>query len=218
MIIKGKYFHCWNSNSSITDLIAKYLVGLVLAFISMSAISANDHWVTSDRLDRRTCPSASCGLVGQLFFREKATVFERRNGWGRISKHYSASCQSGHSKYVDSGNSACTVENGIVNGKFAEWVKLEQLSKTRPADPGAGATGIAALVSSSDDYRIHKDAFVKAAQTLLWQRKCTESDFKEAGGWYKSISHRNERIYFMFCGGLKSDNKIYLDASNGRIF
>ena len=42
-------------------------------------------WVTSERLNRRTCPSESCGVVGQLFFREGVTVHEERDGWARIT-------------------------------------------------------------------------------------------------------------------------------------
>jgi hypothetical protein len=189
--------------------------------ISTPTSSATDYWVNSDRIDRRTCPSDKCGLVGQLFFREKVTILEIKNGWGRISQPYFASCSNGRSEYVDSGNASCTAKNGIVDGKFAEWIKLKQLSKTRPADPGAGAgaTGVAALVSSSDDYRLHKEAFVKATETLLAQKKCTEADFKEFGGWFKSVNdYRDQPVYLLYCGGVKRSNRIYLDASSGRIF
>src|SRR5215217_35282 len=71
-----------------------------------------DAWVSIDRLNRRTCPAASCGSVGVLFFREKATLYEERQGWARISRYYDASCQNGRSIYVDTGNASCDSENG----------------------------------------------------------------------------------------------------------
>jgi hypothetical protein len=191
---------------------------VVLACVSFSAYAAENYWVTSDTLERRTCPAATCGVVGQLLFREKASVLEVKNGWARITTYYDASCVADRSEYVDTGNAACIAENGINDGKFAEWVSLKALSKTRPADPGADATGVAALISGSDDYRHHKDAFVKAAQSLLEQKKCTENDFKESGGWYKSTNYRNQPVYFIYCGGFHKNNKIHLDVSNGRIF
>ena len=56
------------------------------------AVHAEKLWVTVDRLNRRTCPDTSCGIVGRLFFREGVQVFERRGGWVRISRYYNASC------------------------------------------------------------------------------------------------------------------------------
>jgi zinc-ribbon domain len=177
------------------------------------------YWVTVDRLNRRTCPSPACGIVGQLFFREAATVYEQSGGWARISNYYSASCVNGRSEYVDSGNSRCTRDNGIVDGKFAEWVSAEFLSQNRPPDPAAGATGIEALVAGSDDYRIYKAAFVRAAQSLISSGQCSEADFREIGGWWKSTEqHRDQPIYFTYCGGFTLAYRLYLNAETGEIF
>jgi len=63
-------------------------------------------WVTSKRLNRRTCPSESCGVLGRLFFREGVTVHDKRDGWARITQTYDASCVGGRSEYVDTGNAA----------------------------------------------------------------------------------------------------------------
>ena len=100
--------------------------------------SGRDGWVTVDRLNRRTCPKESCGSVGVLFFRENASIYEEQNGWARISKYYDASCQNGKSEYVDSGNASCNPANGIVDGRFAEWVSSQFLSSNKPNDPAAG--------------------------------------------------------------------------------
>jgi hypothetical protein len=174
-------------------------------------------WVTSDRLARYTCPSASCGIVGRLFFREAADVAEIKGDWARVSKRYDASCTGGKSAYVDEGNASCTTENGIEGGQFAEWVEAKYLSPNRSADPAEGATGFSKLVGGSDDFRIYEAAFVKAAQKLIADRECTEADFKEMGGFVKSTNNKGP-VYFIYCGGMTAANRIYLDASTGRTF
>lgn len=180
--------------------------------------SGEAYWVTSDRLNRRTCPSENCGAVGWLLFREKATVQEVRDGWGRVSKYYQASCENGVSRFVDSGNSSCTEGNGIVDGRLAEWVSMRYLSRERPADPAAGATSNAALVAQSDDYRVHKDAFIKAASELIQSGRCTAKDFTDNGGWVKSTAQPNKPVYFMYCGGFTNANRLYLNATTGEVY
>lgn len=173
-----------------------------------------DMWVSSDRLARHTCPKSSCGVVGSYFFREKATVLEERGTWARVSKYYNASCLNGVSEYVDSGNTNCDAANGIENQQFAEWVELANLVSKRPPDPAAGATGAYELVSMSDDYKTYKDVFAKAATELIASKRCTAAEFKENGGWVKSMEQKNQPIYFMYCGGY---NKVYLDAAAGKV-
>lgn len=175
-------------------------------------------WVTSERLNRRTCASDRCGVVGQLFFREGVTLHEERDGWARITQPYDASCAGGRSEYVDKGNAACDPANGITNGQFAEWVSTVYLSETRPPDPAAGAAGIEALVAGSDDFAQYRTAFAEAAQSLITQRRCAERDFRDMGGWVKSTNHRNQPIYFAYCGGAAVANRLYLNADTGEIF
>lgn len=187
----------------------------VLAIIGTPAVAETQMWVTVDTANRRTCPSTDCGVVGGLMYRESARVIETDNGWGRISRYYDASCADGYSQYVDAGPAACVQENGIVDGKFAEWVKLDLLSEARPADPGAGATGTAALVAQSDDFRHYEVEFVNAAEGLIASGDCTGADLTEVGGFLRS-TNRGEGIYFTFCGG--GSNRVYLDVASGRTF
>ncbi|MDP3194545.1 hypothetical protein [Tabrizicola sp.] len=175
-------------------------------------------WVTSERLNRRTCPSNSCGVVGQFFFREGTSVLERRDGWARVTKSYDASCVNGRSQYVDTGNASCDPANGIIDGQFAEWVSAEYLSDVRPPDPAAGAAGIEALVAGSDDFARHRVAFAEAAQSLIAQGRCKDQDFRDMGGWLKSSNHRNQPIYFTYCGGSTVANRLYLNADTGEVF
>lgn len=182
------------------------------------APGGRDLWVTSDRLNRRTCPSTQCGVVGRLFFREKAVVLEESNGWGRVTNYYPAECRDGRIEYVDEGNAACSPDNGVRDGRIAEWVSLRFLSARRPADPGARAVGIARLVSRSDDYRLYGKVFAEVAEKLITSGRCTPKDFEDMGGWVKSTERRDEPVYFTYCGSLASQSKIYLDAATGRVF
>ncbi|WP_341861453.1 SH3 domain-containing protein [Gymnodinialimonas sp. 57CJ19] len=176
------------------------------------------YWVISDRLNRRTCASQSCGIVGQLFFREGVVVREQNAGWARITQPYDAACVGGQSAYVDSGNGACDPANGISDGAFAEWVSLAHLSRTRPDDPAAGASGVEELIAGSDDFASHRAAFAAAAQSLIGQGRCTAQDFRDMGGWVASSSHRGQPIYFTYCGGATVANRLYLNAQTGEVF
>jgi len=163
--------------------------------------------VTTDRLDRHTCGSSQCGVVGQLFFRESAHVYERAKGWARITKSYDASCVNGRSEYVDRGRAVCIKANGIVSGKFAEGVKIKALSKTRPADPALNAAVDEALVAKSDDFKRHRHAFASAAAKLIADGTCTRKDFTDMGGWMKSVNaYRDRPVYFTYWGGMTLTN------------
>lgn len=175
-------------------------------------------WVTSERLNRRTCPSERCGVVGQLFFREGVKVHEVRDGWARITPFYDASCLGGRSEYVDSGNTECDDLNGIVDGQLAEWVSLGYLSETRPADLASAASGIEALIAGSDDFARYRTAFANAAKSLIAQRQCSEGDFRDMGGWVKSTHHGDQAIYYVYCGGASVASRLYLNADTGETF
>ena len=152
-------------------------------------------------------------FVGQLFFREGVTPFEEQGGWVRISEQYSASCEGGISEYVDEGNSACTEENGIVNGNFAEWVEKSYLSQTRPADPAETAAANETLVAQSDDFARYRTAFVSLAAQLISEGRCSEADFREQGGFMKSVNdYPDQPVYFTYCGGMTLANKVYVNA------
>lgn len=81
-------------------------------------------FVNVERVQRRTCPSITCGDVGWIAERQVVEALEHRDGWVRITKPYDASCKNGVSEYVDAGENTCTTDNGITNGRFAEWVPM----------------------------------------------------------------------------------------------
>lgn len=173
-------------------------------------------WVKVDYSPRKTCPSANCGTVGMVAFRENATVIETQGEWVRITRYYDASCKDGRSQYVKQGNSSCSENNGIVRGQLAEWVMKSALSTVRPADPGANASGVAALVRGSSDFHRYEKQFVAAAQRLMAEGTCREKDFVEMGGFTKSSS--SPGVYFTYCGGMTLNNRLYLEVATGRIY
>lgn len=192
------------------------ITSVIFVLISTSTCFAETQmWVKADAVNRRTCPSTECGVVGKLLFRESAKVMETRNGWARITKYYDAACSGGRSAYVDTGRADCTAENGIENGQLAEWISLDFLADERPTDPGAGAVGMSKLVAQSDDFRRYEKEFVKAAETLISSGQCSAKDFVDQGGWLRS-TNRGAGVYFTYCRG--GSNRIYLDVSTGRTF
>jgi hypothetical protein len=196
---------------------AAILAILVMLGASPSS-AAETNWVTADFLNRRTCPSTHCGIVGQLFYREGVTVYEEKGGWARITQPYDASCREGNSDYVDAGGTTCSGSNGVEDSKSSEWVALKHLAATRPADPAAGEKGVAKVVSNSDDFRKYRSAFVKATKELVASGRCTLDDFRQMSGWLKTTTTYHDRpVYFTYCGGLDLPNRIFLNAANGQI-
>lgn len=186
--------------------------------VPVEAADASDaakSWVTTQYADRHSCPSEKCGIVGRLFFREAAIPLEAKGSWVRVSKVYDASCENGRSQYVDKGDASCTPANGITDGRFAEWMKANQLSKTRPADPALTASADESIVADSDDFTQHRKAFAKVAAELIVAGRCTAQDFRDQGGWVKSTNLRDQPIYFTYCGGMTAANKIYMNAETG---
>lgn len=192
------------------------LTAMAFMLTANIAVAEPELWVSTDRVARHTCPSVKCGVAGQLMFREGVTVLETKGDWVRVTKPYSASCSGGISEYVKSVNSACVAGNGIIKGMFAEWVPITSLTKDRPADPGEDASGDNALVKSSDDYRLYRTQFAKAARELIDNGTCTAGDFEEVGGWMSSPA-QGQGMYFMYCGGMTKANRLYLDVRSGKV-
>jgi hypothetical protein len=183
--------------------------------MTLPAVAETQMWVASEAANRRTCPSVECGVVGKLLFRELATVIETKSGWARVTKYYDAACVGGRSEYVEEGPADCVPENGIVDGQFAEWIRLDLLSEERAPDPGAGATGTAKSVAQSNDFSRYKAQFVRAAEALIASGQCSAKDLSDAGGFLRS-TNKGHGIYFTYCRD--GSDRIYLDVRTGRSF
>lgn len=106
-----------------------------MALHSSPAAGDTRKWVAVDQLERFTCPSTECGIVGRFFFRESLPVLETKDGWSRVSYYRTAGCFDGKSLYVETGRDECVADNGIVNGKYSEWVLSDFLASEAPAEP-----------------------------------------------------------------------------------
>ena len=109
------------------------IAALLLACSALPVTAGEMYWVAVENIDRRTCPSQSCGVVGYLRYKDRVEAHEVKGGWVRVSAEYNAMCSGGKSDLVESGNDECVPKNGITKGTFAEWVPMQQLSKTSPS-------------------------------------------------------------------------------------
>ena len=91
------------------------------------------------------------------------------------------------------------------------WLRVE------PMGLGNTSRALPEGIDQSDDIAVHRSAFIQAASKLIQDGRCTESDFRENGGWWKSTS-KGEGVYFIYCGGETLQNRLYLDTKTGRIF
>ena len=64
----------------------------------------------------------------------------------------------------------------------------------------------------------YQSTFAQAAQSLISSGQCREADFREWGGWMKSVNDRSQPIYFIYCGGPKVSNRLYLNTETGEVF
>ena len=198
-------------------LTAIILLGAAL-YVQPLLAQPMDRYVSADQLSVRSCPSTSCGRISWLLSGQKVTVAETRNGWARISKYYDASCKGGVSEYVDSGNASCSKENGVSDGQLAEWVSLEYLAESREKPSPPSNSSLVNTLSNSDNFGKYKAVFIRSTQKLIDEGRCTEADVLETGGWMKATGQNADvPVFFIYCGGFTVANRLYLDASSGRV-
>jgi hypothetical protein len=89
--------------------------------------------VTAEQLNRRTCPDTGCGRLGRISAGETVTAHEAVGPWVRITEYGPAQCENGQSALVTEGDAACTLRNGITDGRVAAWVHGDFLDIARSA-------------------------------------------------------------------------------------
>lgn len=178
-------------------------------------ITIREKWSTAERLTIRTCPSTQCGVTGWMIDGDKVKVYEEKNGWSRIDEPQSAMCTGGKSGMVDSGNSACTPANGIVDGRLARWVSSEYLADDKPEAPKSaqGCSGLG--LEDSDNARKYPKQFCTAALKMINDGTCQPSDFQ--GLPWSASPARGEDYYFVYCGGIQRHNRWYLNIRTGAV-
>lgn len=80
----------------------------------------------------------------------------------------------------------------------------------------AGAEKSVPGVAASHGYKTHGPKFEAAAHKLLAEGRCRPNDFKEFGGFWRSIDPNRTDQYFTYCGGMKPQNRIYIRVDSDK--
>ncbi|WP_199482186.1 SH3 domain-containing protein [Vibrio owensii] len=157
-----------------------------------------EYYVTERRINVYNKPENQALIVDTLYKGEKVSVLEKADGWFRLSDYI---------VYEEGGE------------ETAEWVDSKGLSDAEPVIKEQERLEILdGYLQKSDDLKTHLDIFRNKTQQLLDDETCDPSDFEELGGWVRSVTYKKRNVYFIYCGGLEQENKIYLDVDKGEIF
>ncbi len=157
-----------------------------------------EYYVTERRINVYNKPERQALIVDTLYKGEKVSVLEKTDGWFRLSDYI---------VYEEGGE------------ETAEWVDSKGLSDAEPVIKEQERLEILdGYLQKSDDLKTHLDMFRYKTQQLLDDETCDPSDFEELGGWVRSVTYKKRNVYFIYCGGLEQENKIYLDVDKGEIF
>lgn len=140
-------------------------------------------------------------VVNEVLYKgDSVEVFEKKHDWIRISEYWAV--------------------NNDENSKVeANWININTLSITKPEITTAERREtIAAAIALSDDYQSNKEAFITATDKLLKEATCHWTDFEALQGWVRSTHYKERNVYFVYCGGMRISDKIYLDVRTGETF
>ncbi|WP_104029830.1 SH3 domain-containing protein [Vibrio jasicida] len=166
--------------------------------LEVPAPEVTEYYVTERRINVYNKPDNQSLIVDALYKGEKVSVLEKADGWFRLSDYI---------VYEEGGE------------ETAEWVDAKGLSDSQPVIKEQERLEILdSYLQKSDDLKVHLDIFRNKTQQLLDDETCTPSDFEELGGWVRSVTYKKRNVYFIYCGGLEQENKIYLDVDKGEIF
>ncbi len=137
-------------------------------------------------------------VVDSLYKGEKVHALEKKNGFIRLTEFI---------VYQEGGEPK------------AEWTLMADLSETKPVIEAQERNEILdGYITKSDDLERYRDVFRHYTEVLINDGTCKPQDFEELGGWVRSVTYQNRAVYFIYCGGLRQQNKVYLDVDSGEIF
>lgn len=155
-------------------------------------------YVDVEKLGIREAASLDAFVQRYLYKGEKVRLLEKKNGWGRVSAYF-------------------VYEQG--GPEIAEWIPLDGLVEQAPViTVEERKKTIQGYIAASDDLVQFEDMFLTTTDKLLKDGSCSPVDFEELGGWVKSTKYADRDVYFIYCGGLKLADKIYLDVRTGEVF
>lgn len=157
-----------------------------------------EFYVDAEKLGIREAASLDAFVQRYLYKGEKVRLLEKKNGWGRVSAYF-------------------VYEQG--GPEIAEWIPLDGLVEQAPViTVEERKKTIQDYIAASDDLVQFEDMFLTTTDKLLKDGSCSPVDFEELGGWVKSTKYADRDVYFIYCGGLKLADKIYLDVRTGEVF
>ncbi len=157
-----------------------------------------DYYVSPPKLGVRETPNHDAFIESVVYRGDKLHILEKRDGWGRISPYY---------VYEEGGP------------EVAEWVPMNALLEVAPTiTKEERIETVSAYIEKSDDFKQYFERYIETTDRLLKEKTCSPEDFEELGGWVRSLRYKDRDVYFVYCGGLKQANKIYLDVQTGEIF
>lgn len=157
-----------------------------------------EYYVIERQVSAYNKPDHNALVVDTIYKGEKVIVLEKSNGWYRISDYL---------VYEDGGE------------ETAEWLDAKGLSDAEPVIKEQERLEILdGYLQKSDDLKDNLEIFRNKTQLLLDDNTCEPEDFTELGGWVRSVTYQKRNVYFIYCGGLEQENKIYLDVDSGEIF
>ncbi|SBS67303.1 hypothetical protein VAT7223_03627 [Vibrio atlanticus] len=139
------------------------------------------------------------GLITDYLYKgEKVELLEKQGEWARISDYI-------------------VLKEG--GPQTAEWISMSGLSSDEVIiSEQENREILDSYLSKSDDLKLHQEKFRNTVAKLISEGECDPSDFEELGGWVKSVKYSNRDVYFIYCGGLLRENKIYLDVNTNETF
>ena len=157
-----------------------------------------EYYVIERQVSAYNQPDHNALVVDTIYKGEKVVVLEKSNGWYRISDYL----------VYEEGSEAT-----------AEWLDAKGLSDAEPVIKEQERLEILdGYLQKSDDLKQNLEIFRTKTQLLLDDNTCEPEDFTELGGWVRSVTYKQRNVYFIYCGGLEQENKIYLDVDSGEIF
>ncbi len=157
-----------------------------------------EFYVLDRKLEVVEQPEIDGLIIDYLYKGEKIEVLEKQGDWVRISDYI-------------------VLKEG--GPQTAEWVSMSGLSNDEVIISEQESKEILdSYLVKSDDLKVHQEKFRNTVAKLISEGECDPSDFEELGGWVKSVKYSNRDVYFIYCGGLSLENKIYLDVNTNEIF
>ncbi|MBR9786549.1 MAG: SH3 domain-containing protein [Vibrionaceae bacterium] len=157
-----------------------------------------EYYVIERQISVYNKPNHNALVVDTIYKGEKVAVLEKSNGWYRISDYL---------VYKEGGE------------ETAEWLDAKGLSDAEPVIKEQERLEVLdGYLQKSDDLKENLEIFRNKTQLLLDDNACEPEDFKELGGWVRSVTYKERNVYFIYCGGLEQENKIYLDVDSEEIF